>query len=182
MRTNGTARSGERGDADSTIERSVADGQTVHEIRSRSETLGFVVVDSTVAGRARGGLRMLPDVGEDELRAAARTMTLKYGFVGVPQGGAKAGVRGDPEAPIETKRERLLAFARGALPLLRERFYVPDPDLGTRASDIRWTMRAAGLRVGPYDWLGDRSGFFTAVSCLASAEAVCANRRSGLRD
>ena len=31
-------------------------------------------------------------------------MTLKYGFLGLPQGGAKAGVRGDPDAPAEARR------------------------------------------------------------------------------
>jgi glutamate dehydrogenase (NAD(P)+) len=166
---------------DRLIERSVADGQTVYTVPGRSGVIGFIVVDSTVGGRARGGLRMLADVGEEELRAAARTMTLKYGFVGVPQGGAKAGVRGDGEGPVEARRERLLEFARAALPLLRARVYVPDPDLGTRAADIRWTMQAAGLRVGPHEWLGDRSGFYTAVSCLAAAAAVREHRATTLQ-
>ena len=56
---------------------------------------GWVVVDSTVAGRSTGGLRMLPDVTEAELRLLARAMTLKFGLLGLPQGGAKAGVRFD---------------------------------------------------------------------------------------
>ncbi len=107
-------------------------------------------------------------------------MTLKYGFVGVPQGGAKAGVRGDAEGPVEAKRAWLLQFAKAVLPLLHDRVYIPDPDLGTRAADIRWMMRSAGLRVSPHEWCSDRSGFYTAVSCPASAQAAQRHRGSAL--
>jgi glutamate dehydrogenase (NAD(P)+) len=67
-------------------------GATVHHVTRGSELLGFVVIDSTVAGRARGGLRMVPDVFETEIRLAARAMTLKCALLGLPQGGAKAGI------------------------------------------------------------------------------------------
>lgn len=134
--------------------------------------LGFIAIDSIVAGRARGGLRLLPDVTAEELKAAAGTMTLKYGFLGLPQGGAKAGVFGDGEGSLEDKRERLHAFARAAEKLLRERSYTPDADVGTRADDIRWMVRSIGLPVGPREWRHNWSGHYTAVSCLAAARAV----------
>ena len=51
-----------------------------------SNTLGYVAIDSTIHGRSCGGLRMLPDIDEAEIQALARTMTLKYGFLGLPQG------------------------------------------------------------------------------------------------
>jgi hypothetical protein len=35
---------------------------------------------------------MLPDVSQDELEKLAPVMTLRYGFLGLPHGGAKAGV------------------------------------------------------------------------------------------
>jgi len=41
-------------------------------------TLGYVAIDSTVGGRSCGGLRMLPDIDEAEIRALARSMTLQY--------------------------------------------------------------------------------------------------------
>jgi len=40
--------------------------------------LGYVAIDSTVGGRSCGGLRMLPDVDEPEIRSMARAMTLKF--------------------------------------------------------------------------------------------------------
>ena len=42
-----------------------------------SKVLGYVVIDSLVNGRACGGLRMLPDIDEAEIRGLARAMTLK---------------------------------------------------------------------------------------------------------
>jgi glutamate dehydrogenase (NAD(P)+) len=137
-----------------------------------SHPLGFLAVDSMVAGRSRGGLRFVPDVTAEELKAAARTMTLKYGFLGLPQGGAKAGVFGDPDGPGEDKRERLNAFARAAEPLLRERTYTPDTDLGTQVDDIRSMMQAIGHPIGPRDWRHNQSGHYTAVSCGSAARAL----------
>src|SRR3989304_5438495 len=93
--------------------------------------LGYVAIDSTVRDRSCGGLRMLPDIDEAEIRALARSMTLKYGFLGLPQGGAKAGVRCDPEAPKEERRQRLATFGQAIAPLLLSRIYVPGTDMGT---------------------------------------------------
>jgi glutamate dehydrogenase (NAD(P)+) len=156
------------------------DGQHVYTVHDGPSLLGFVAIDSTVCGRARGGLRMLADVSETEIRAAARAMTLKYGFLGLPQGGAKAGVRGDGEGSEGSRRERLEAFAHAAAPLLRERMYVPDADLGTRADQIRSMMESIGVHVGRQEWRANRSGYYTAVSCLAACEAALALRGEAL--
>lgn len=152
----------------------------LHRIESGGRTLGFVAIDSTIAGRARGGLRLAPDVGEAEIQGAARAMTLKYGLLGLPQGGAKAGVVGDPEAPAPERRARLNAFAAAAAPLLRERAYVPDADLGTSADDIRAMVESLGRRVGPREWGANRSGTYTAHSCLGALEAIAARRGTPL--
>jgi len=153
------------------LRRHESEGQTVYGVYCDSHELGCIVVDSTICGRARGGLRMVADVSEGELRAAARAMTLKYGFLGLPQGGAKAGIRSDAEASAGDRRQALSSFGRAALPLLRDQTYVPDADLGTAADDIRWMMRSVGLPMTPRDWRSNRSGEYTARSCLASIEA-----------
>ena len=104
---------------------------SLHRITQGSRVLGFVSIDSTVQGRARGGLRIAADLSEEEIRSDSRAMTLKYGLLGLPQGGAKAGLVGDGEAPASEKRRLLLEFAHAARPLLLDRRYVPDADLGT---------------------------------------------------
>ncbi|ODS59274.1 MAG: hypothetical protein ABS36_02150 [Acidobacteria bacterium SCN 69-37] len=143
-----------------------------HRVEAGSTCLGFIAIDSTIEGRARGGLRLVADLSDDEMRDAARTMTLKYGLLGLPQGGAKGGLFGDPDAPVEERHARLEAFAEGAAALLRARRYVPDADLGTNAADIRWMMQRIGTPVRPRDWRASRSGDHTARSCLAAADVL----------
>ena len=75
------------------------EGTKLCTAREGADVLGFVAIDSTVGWRACCGLRMLSDVDAAEVRGLARAMTLKYGLLGLPQGGAKGGVLGDPEAP-----------------------------------------------------------------------------------
>ena len=129
--------------------------------------LGYVAIDSTVGGRSCGGLRMLPDVDEAEIRSLARTMTLKYGLLGLPQGGAKAGVFGNPEAPRTERLNRLVEFGHAIKPLLQTKTFIPTSDMGTDSADIRHMLNAVGIRVGRRELQDNSSGFYTAHSVLA---------------
>ncbi len=149
----------------------------VHRITQGTRLLGYIAIDSTVQGRARGGLRIADGLAEEEVRSAARAMTLKYGLLGLPHGGAKGGITGDAEAPVAERRRLLHDFASAAETLFRNRTYIPDVDMGTRAADIRWMLEAVGAGVAPRDVRESRSGDYTARSCLASAVALL--RRKG---
>jgi glutamate dehydrogenase (NAD(P)+) len=149
-----------------------AEQQLVCVARDGNDVLGYVAIDSTVGGRSRGGLRMVADVDEAEVRGLARAMTLKYGFLGLPQGGAKGGVRGDPEAAPEERRERLAAFARLMAPLLRSRVFTPDTDMGTTRADIAHVLDVAGAPVPPRSGSAQRSGFYTALTVRAAARVA----------
>jgi glutamate dehydrogenase (NAD(P)+) len=140
--------------------------------------LGTIAIDSTVAGRARGGLRISPRADGSEVRSLARAMTLKYGFLGLPQGGAKGAAMGDPEGPPDERRRALSAFARAAAPVLRSGLYLPDSDVGTRNADIRGMLEIAGVRPKRREWRGERSGFWTATTVLAALRETAA--RTGL--
>ncbi len=143
------------------------EAQTIYRVARGSEVMGYVVIDAAVAGHSSGGLRLAPDVSEAEVRGLARSMTLKYGFLGMPQGGAKAGVIGDPEAPQQERRQRLAAFARAIAPLMRDRVYLPGADIGTDASDIRYMMETGGVRIKRREMRGNRSGYYTALTAFA---------------
>ena len=130
-------------------------------------TLGYVAIDSTIRGRSCGGLRMVPDIDKAEIQALARSMTLKYGFLGLPQGGAKAGVLGNPEAPQQERLERLVEFGQAIKPLLCTKAYVPSSDMGTQNTDIRYMLNAVGIRVGRRELQDNSSGLYTAHSVLA---------------
>lgn len=152
----------------------MAEQACLHRLTDGPRVIGFIGIDTSVAGRARGGLRIAGELSEEEIRLAARAMTLKYGVLGLPQGGAKAGIIGDPDAPAGERRRRLHEFARAAEPWLRTGAYTPDADLGTSAADIRRMMASIGVRVGGRDWRENRSGLHTARSVLASLRAALA--------
>jgi len=162
------------------VESRQRDGQRVIEVGGGQSPAAFIVIDSTIGGCSRGGLRIVPDLSEAELCVAARTMTLKYGLVGVPQGGAKAGIRGNAEASLEERRQLLSDFAAAVRPYLMQRTYQPDADLGTRGEDIRWMMCSGGFPVKHREWQGRHSGYFTAVSCVAAAQAAVEWRQGRL--
>lgn len=150
--------------------------QFVCTVLHEDQPLGFLVIDSLVAGRSCGGLRLMPDVDEAELRLLAHDMTLKYGFLGLPQGGAKAGVLGDPEAPREVRWARLEIFARALAPLLRSRLYVPGTDIGTANADLRHLLASAGVPVRRRELRGTRSGYYTALTVFSAARQACRHR------
>jgi glutamate dehydrogenase (NAD(P)+) len=139
---------------------------------SRGDVLGFVCVDSTINDRARGGLRLMPDVSQDELEKLARAMTLKYGFLGLPQGGAKGGVLGDPEASPEVRASALLRFAQAAQSMLLARTYVPDADMGTTGADVQRMLEGIGVRISRREYRGSRSGDYTAGTVFEAARAA----------
>ena len=58
---------------------------------------GFTVIDSTILGPGKGGIRMTPTVNIDEVAKLARTMTWKCSLAGLPFGGGKSGIAADPK-------------------------------------------------------------------------------------
>jgi glutamate dehydrogenase/leucine dehydrogenase len=46
--------------------------QMLITVSQGSEMIGYVAIDSTVGGRSYGGLRILPDIDEVEMRGLAR--------------------------------------------------------------------------------------------------------------
>jgi len=135
--------------------------------------LGYIVIDSTIDGHSCGGLRMLPDVSVPELQGLARAMTLKYGFLGANEGGAKAGIAGDPFMPHEQKLALLRKFAQIASPLLKTRAYTPACDMGTNNEEIKYMLKSIGLRVPQSNVAATGDGeLYVALSVLAGAEAA----------
>ncbi len=105
-----------------------------------------LVVDNVAAGPAIGGVRMAPNVSTEECVRLARAMTLKSAAVGLPHGGAKVVLYGDPGMPI-TDKERLVRALACSLRDVKE--YIFAPDMGTNEKCMAWIKdeigRAAGL-------------------------------------
>jgi glutamate dehydrogenase (NAD(P)+) len=133
---------------------------------------GWLAVDSTINNHCCGGLRMAPGISSGEMRGLAKAMTLKYGFLGMPHGGAKAGILYDEASPGEDKIRLLASFGAKIRNLLAERVYSPGPDMGTNNEDIRSMLEAAGVRVSKRALLGNRSGWYTSLTVIAAAKVA----------
>ena len=132
----------------------------------------IVVVDNVACGPAIGGTRMAPDVSLEECFRLARAMTLKNAAAGLPHGGAKSVIFGDPEMDPEMKEQWIRAFAQGIEGLTD---YIPGPDMGTNEAAMAIIRdeigRCAGLprEIGgiPLDEIGA-----TALGVLVSADVA----------
>jgi glutamate dehydrogenase (NAD(P)+) len=105
-----------------------------------------LVVDNVAAGPALGGVRMAPDVTTRECFRLARAMTLKNAAAGLPHGGGKVVLYGDPKMPKPDK-ERLIRALACSLRDVQE--YIFAPDMGTDEECMAWVKdeigRVAGL-------------------------------------
>jgi glutamate dehydrogenase (NAD(P)+) len=135
---------------------------------------GWLAIDAAVNGRSHGGVRLSLDVSLAELRGLARRMTLKFGFLGLPGSGAKAGVVGDPEAAPEQRLARLRRFAGALSPLLQSGCYQPAPDLGTSDVEIDEMLAFVGVRRSRREPTRAQSGFYTSLTVVVGAQvAAC---------
>ncbi|OED48742.1 amino acid dehydrogenase [Rhodobacteraceae bacterium (ex Bugula neritina AB1)] len=133
--------------------------------------LGFIAIHSTRLGPAAGGLRMRPYTSEDEaltdVMRLSEGMTYKNAAAGLPLGGGKAVIIGDPAK--DKSPELLRAFARAIEGL--EGRYITAEDMGMSPADMavlaEETRFAAGLADGAFA-SGDPSpitarGIFNAI-------------------
>ncbi len=106
---------------------------------------GTLVVDNVAAGPSIGGLRMAPDVSTGECFRLARAMTLKNAAAGLPHGGGKSVLYGDPGMSRERKETLVRAMACA---LADCRDYIFGPDMGTDEGLMACVRDEIGRAVG----------------------------------
>jgi glutamate dehydrogenase (NAD(P)+) len=144
----------------------------VHIYRPVTGLKAIVVVDNAAAGPAIGGVRMAPDVSLEECVRLARAMTFKNAAAGLPHGGGKAVLFGDPATDPERKEELVRAFACAVGPIVD---YIVGPDMGTDETAMAWVKDEIGRAVGLPPELGgiplDEIGA-TGFGLLAAADVA----------
>jgi glutamate dehydrogenase (NAD(P)+) len=105
----------------------------------------IVVVDNVACGPAIGGTRMAPDVSFEECFRLARAMTLKNAAAGLPHGGAKSVIFGDPAMDADVKEQWIRAFAQGIRGITD---YIPGPDMGTNEAAMAFIRDEGGRSAG----------------------------------
>jgi len=150
--------------------------RVIHIHRPSVGLKAITVIDNTACGPSLGGVRMAPDVSTEECFRLARAMTWKNAAAGLPYGGGKSVIVGDPRMPRERKEVIIRAFADAIRDIAD---YIPGPDMGTDELCMGWikdeTGRALGLpaAVGgiPLDEIG-ATGFGLAASIDVAREFI----------
>lgn len=106
---------------------------------------GILVVDNIAMGPSIGGLRIAPDVSVSECFRLARAMTLKNAAAGLPHGGGKMVIYGDPKMPVQQKQ---LLVRAAAASLRNQEAYIFGPDMGTNEECMAWVRDENGRSVG----------------------------------
>ena len=96
----------------------------VHRCRDVDALIAFDFED---AERSSGGTRLAPDVAEQEVRLLARAMSYTFAVLGLPIGGAKAGVRATNGNGADAMRR----YCAEIKPLIDAGTFFTGPDLGT---------------------------------------------------
>jgi glutamate dehydrogenase (NAD(P)+) len=150
--------------------------KVVHVFLPETGLRAVIAIDNTACGQAIGGVRMAPDVTTKEACRLARAMTLKNAAAGLPHGGGKAVIAGDPKIGACEKERLIRAFAATIAELTD---YIPGPDMGTDELAMGWVYDEIGRAVGlprelggiPLDEIG-ATGFGLAVAIEVAAEAI----------
>lgn len=103
---------------------------------------GFLVIDNTQLGPGKGGIRMTPNVTEEEVRRLARAMTFKNALAGLPLGGAKGGIVWNGGSDT-LKKKFVQSFAK-AIAELTPKKYIAGPDVATGEREMQWFVEATG--------------------------------------
>lgn len=110
---------------------------------------GYRVQHDNAMGPTKGGIRYHPDVTLEETTALAMLMTWKCALMGLPYGGAKGGVRCDPQKMSRRELERMTRrYTADIFLVIGPEYDIPAPDMGTDEQVMAWMMDTYSMQRG----------------------------------
>ncbi|MDO9490726.1 Glu/Leu/Phe/Val dehydrogenase [Acetobacterium sp.] len=110
---------------------------------------GYRVQHSNIRGPFKGGIRFHQDCNLNEVKALATWMSLKCAVVNIPYGGAKGGVRVDPNNLSQRELRKLTRrYAFAIEPLIGADTDIPAPDVNTNAQTMAWILDTYSMLKG----------------------------------
>ncbi|MGI8657872.1 MAG: Glu/Leu/Phe/Val family dehydrogenase [Candidatus Limnocylindria bacterium] len=110
---------------------------------------GYRVHHNVNRGPVSGGVRYVPSLDLDEVRALAMLNTWKAALVRIPFGGSAGGVRVNPRRLSEMERQGLTRrYATEIGPLLGPASDIPAPDVNTGSQTMAWIMDTLSMHKG----------------------------------
>jgi glutamate dehydrogenase (NAD(P)+) len=113
------------------------------------EFTGYRVQHTLAMGPCKGGIRFAPGVSLGECAALAMWMTYKCALLGLPFGGAKGGVRCDPNRLSQAEMERLVRrYTSEISPVIGPDRDIGAPDMATGEREMSWIMDTYSQQAG----------------------------------
>ena len=110
---------------------------------------GYRVQHTLTMGPTKGGIRYAPGVSLGECAALAMWMSIKCAVLGLPFGGAKGGVRCDPNRLSTAELERITrGYTSEIFPIIGPDRDIPAPDMATGEREMAWFMDAYSQQAG----------------------------------
>ncbi len=110
---------------------------------------GYRVQHDNALGPTKGGVRYHPEVTLEETTALAMLMTWKCALMGLPYGGAKGGVRCDPQQLSRRELERMTRrYTAEIFLIIGPEYDIPAPDMGTDEQIMAWMMDTYSMHRG----------------------------------
>ncbi|MCM2306912.1 MAG: Glu/Leu/Phe/Val dehydrogenase [Sulfuritalea sp.] len=127
----------------------IVDVPIVRDDGSIAHYEGYRVQHNLSRGPGKGGVRFHPAVTLNEVMALAGWMTVKNAALGLPYGGAKGGVRIDPQAFSRAELERITRRYTSEIGIvIGPDKDIPAPDVGTNEQTMAWMMDTYSVNVG----------------------------------
>jgi glutamate dehydrogenase (NAD(P)+) len=110
---------------------------------------GYRVQHTLTIGPTKGGLRYAPGVSLGECSALSMWMSWKCALLSLPFGGAKGGIRCDPNRLSISELERLTRrFTAELAPIIGANKDIPAPDMATGEREMAWIMDTVSQQAG----------------------------------
>jgi len=110
---------------------------------------GYRIQHNTTLGPGKGGIRYHPSVNMSDTAALAMSMTLKCSLFGLPLGGAKGGVRCNPNRMSRGEKQRMTRrYTMEIFNIIGPTKDIPAPDIGTDEQVMAWIMDCYSQNVG----------------------------------
>jgi glutamate dehydrogenase (NAD(P)+) len=103
--------------------------------------MGYRVQHDMALGPSKGGIRYYPDIDLGEVSALAMWMTWKCSLMNLPFGGAKGGIRCNPEEMSQRELEKITRrYTTEILSIIGPEKDIPAPDMYTNEQTMAWIM------------------------------------------
>ncbi|MHA1819987.1 MAG: Glu/Leu/Phe/Val family dehydrogenase [Promethearchaeota archaeon] len=110
---------------------------------------GYLAEHATIMGPAKGGLRISPDITQEDIQAFAIKNSFKSALIGLPLSGGKTAIKADPRILSNKEIERLVRrFTASIINQIGPDKHILSPELNTDEQTMAWVADTYSMGMG----------------------------------